>query len=219
MAGTYRVVAGSATSELEIKKSRFIGAAARAASDDEARAFIAERRRTDWAANHHCSAYIIGEHGPTQRSSDDGEPSGTAGIPILTVLQKRELTDTVVVVTRYFGGTLLGAGGLIRAYGHTASAALDAAGVVERQPRLIVGVTVPHDVAGRVEHGLHVSPFNLQGIDYTEQVQFRLQATSAELPEIEAWLAATTNGAARPVVLAETLVEVPVSAIGGTNDG
>ncbi|MGN6485681.1 MAG: IMPACT family protein, partial [Thermomicrobiales bacterium] len=108
----YRTIAHDGEHEIEIKRSRFIGSLARVTSEEEARAFIAARRKTHWEANHNCSAWIIGERGQLQRSNDDGEPSGTAGVPMLSVLQRNGLTDVVAVVTRYFGGTLLGAGGL-----------------------------------------------------------------------------------------------------------
>ncbi|MGI8483765.1 MAG: YigZ family protein, partial [Thermomicrobiales bacterium] len=126
----YRTVAGSGSHELEIKKSRFICTIARVATDEDARAFINGLKKQYWDANHNCSAYVIGDRGQAQQSSDDGEPTGTAGVPMLSVLQKQGLTDTVAVVTRYFGGTLLGAGGLIRAYGQSVSLALAEIGIV-----------------------------------------------------------------------------------------
>lgn len=126
-------IAASGSMEIEVKKSRFICTVGRAATDAEARAFIASVKKQYWDANHNCSAYVVGERRETQRSSDDGEPSGTAGVPMLDVLLKRELTDTVAVVTRYFGGTKLGAGGLIRAYGQAVSQTVDAVGTIQRK--------------------------------------------------------------------------------------
>src|SRR5688572_26715041 len=129
-----RTIAAPGVHEIAIKKSRFIATLTRAATEDEARAAIDEVRRRYWDAGHNCSAYRVGPGGQYQRTSDDGEPAGTAGSPMLSVLARRDLTDTVAVVTRYFGGVMLGAGGLIRAYGQAVSAAVDAIGVVERRP-------------------------------------------------------------------------------------
>lgn len=207
----YLVVAGPATSESEIKRSRFIGAVARITSDDEARAFIAERKREHWEANHNCWAYVVGEGGRIQRSSDDGEPAGSAGIPMLSVLQQRGLTDTVAVVTRYFGGTLLGVGGLIRAYGHATSATVDAAGIVERQPRLVVAITAAHDLAGRLEHALRGTSYALHDVEYADQVVLTLQITPEELAGLGEWVAETSNGRAGVAVLREDVVDVPVA--------
>ncbi len=103
--------------EIVIQKSRFIAHFARVETEEEAQDFIQEIKKQHWSATHNCSAYLIGEQDQIQKANDDGEPSGTAGVPMLEVLKKRELKDTVVVVTRYFGGIKLGAGGLIRAYG------------------------------------------------------------------------------------------------------
>lgn len=210
----YRLVAGPGASEIEIKKSRFLGAIERAATEDEARAFINGCRRLHPDANHHCSAYVIGERGRIQHSSDDGEPAGRAGVPMLSVLHKRGLTDTVAVVTRYFGGTLLGAGGLIRAYGHATTAAVEAAGIVERQPRLLVAIAAPHETAGRLEHALRASPFTLRDVSYADRAIFTLQTTGTELDSLRAWLAATTDGSLIPEVVRETFVDIPISTMG-----
>src|SRR3954453_14347581 len=121
-----RTIAASDANEIVIKKSRFICTLARVSTEDEARAAIEDVRKRYWDANHNCSAYRVGPGGQLQRTSDDGEPAGTAGAPMLAVLTRRDLTDTVAVVTRYFGGVLLGTGGLIRAYGQAVSAAVDA---------------------------------------------------------------------------------------------
>ena len=116
-----RLIAGPGEHELEIKKSRFICSIDRAESEAEARAFHERLKKKYWDANHNCLAYLIGERNEFQKANDDGEPSGTAGVPMLEVLKKRKLINTVAVVTRYFGGTKLGAGGLIRAYGQSVS--------------------------------------------------------------------------------------------------
>ncbi len=210
----YRTVAGSGSHELEIKKSRFICSIARATTDDEARSFINGLKKQYWDANHNCSAYVIGDRGQVQRSSDDGEPSGTAGVPMLGVLQKQVLTDTVAVVTRYFGGTLLGAGGLIRAYGQSVSMALAEVGIVEVQLRLIVAIEASYDDAGKLEHSLRTTDFILKDVGYANTVTFTLQTTTEELPLLQVWVAEATNGVCDVVEVGEEFVEVPVKSEG-----
>ncbi|GAB3206753.1 YigZ family protein [Marinactinospora thermotolerans] len=194
--------------ELDIRKSRFICALARVGDEDEARAFIAERRKLHWNANHNCTAYVIGPDGRIQRSSDDGEPSGTAGVPMLEVLRHRELTDTVAVVTRYFGGIKLGAGGLIRAYGNSVSAAVDALGVLERRTLLVVAVVADYLRAGRLESELRASRHTVLDVHYGTDVQIDVALPETELAEFEAWLAETSAGEALCEVQGTTVVEV-----------
>ncbi|MDT2726392.1 YigZ family protein [Lactococcus formosensis] len=119
------------TAEEEIKKSRFICHLKRVYTEEEARSFISEIKKEHHKANHNCSAFTLGDRQEIQRSSDDGEPSGTAGVPMLEILKKREITNVCAVVTRYFGGTKLGAGGLIRAYAGSVGHALDQVGLVK----------------------------------------------------------------------------------------
>lgn len=128
---SYKTVRASACDEFVEKRSRFIGYIAPVVSTEEALAFIAEIKSKHWDATHNVSAYILRE-GNLKRYSDDGEPQGTAGVPTLSVLEKAGLVDCAVVVTRYFGGTLLGAGGLVRAYSHGASIAVEAGGILTR---------------------------------------------------------------------------------------
>ncbi|PFG33165.1 IMPACT family protein [Sanguibacter antarcticus] len=147
-------VAGHAAFDLVVKRSRFVTSLTHVASMDEAEATIAEARRDRWDARHHCVALVVGPHAEIARSTDDGEPAGTAGMPMAEVLRRHELTDVVAVVARYFGGVLLGTGGLARAYGAAVEGAVSAAQVVRR--RLVDRVTVcsPHESAGRTEHFL-----------------------------------------------------------------
>ncbi len=128
---TYATVARAAEIETKVFGSRFIGRAWPVESEDAVAEILAERRRAEYTATHHCSAYRLGPDADVYRAHDDGEPSSTAGPPILRQIEARELTDTLVVVTRYYGGTKLGTGGLIRAYGEAAALALDAAGLRE----------------------------------------------------------------------------------------
>ena len=145
-------IAAPVDHELVIKKSRFLTHVAPVSSPEEADAVIAAARRRAWDARHHCSAQVTGLRGDRARSSDDGEPSGTAGMPMLEVLRRRELTDVVAVVTRYFGGVKLGAGGLVRAYSSAVSEALDHAALVDRMLLTEVTLAVPHAEAGRFDN-------------------------------------------------------------------
>lgn len=148
--------------DLEVKRSHFLSRAARADTEEEARAFVASVRAAHPTARHHCSAFIVSPEGclpdltarPLERSSDDGEPSGTAGQPMLEVLRGTGLGRTCVVVTRYFGGTLLGTGGLVRAYSEAAAMALEAAARVRLATRYLWQVPCPLDLAGRLEADL-----------------------------------------------------------------
>ncbi|WP_017541325.1 MULTISPECIES: YigZ family protein [Nocardiopsis] len=204
-----RTISRGGEHELDIKKSRFICAMARVGSEDEARAFIAERRKAHWSANHNCSAYVLGDDGGVQRSSDDGEPSGTAGVPMLEVLRHRGVTDTVAVVTRYFGGVKLGAGGLIRAYGGAVSAALDAFGLLERRTLLVVAVVADYLQAGRLESELRSSAYTVREVEYGADVRIDVALSEDELEGFRAWLAEATAGQAVCEVQGSTVVEVP----------
>lgn len=208
----YRMIAttGEHRAEIEVKRSRFIATVARVADEAAARAVIERLRAEHWQANHHCTAWRIGEDGRSQRTSDDGEPSGTAGIPMLEVLKRRDVTDVVAIVTRYFGGTLLGAGGLIRAYGQAVSAVLGEVGIVERQPLSVVAVRASHQDAGRLDNALRTTDYQLGDVSYADRVTFELYLSELELPAFTAWLAETTGGRSVPEVVGVRFVEVPM---------
>lgn len=170
------IVAGCDVSfELEVKRSRFIGVLRRTPDEPAARELLAELRRAHHSARHHCSAFVIGPSRDLQRTNDDGEPSGTAGTPMLQALLGHSLSssaavaplsDVAAVVVRYFGGTLLGAGGLVRAYSAAVSGALAEARFVRRERRTLRRLTLPHDQAGRVTHDLHAIGVVVQATDY-----------------------------------------------------
>ncbi|MHC9160533.1 YigZ family protein [Exiguobacterium profundum] len=184
----------SGTYEVVIQKSKFIAHFKRVETEEEAQAFIQSIKKEHWNATHNCSAYIIGERNEHQKANDDGEPSGTAGMPMLEVLRKRHLKDTVVVVTRYFGGIKLGGGGLIRAYGGTVSEGLDAIGIVERLPMQQLTLTVDYTWIGKVENELRQSSYLLDDIIYADLVTFHMSVPVAETEEALAWLTDMTNG-------------------------
>ncbi|GAA0505793.1 IMPACT family member YvyE [Saccharopolyspora subtropica] len=191
-----RTIKQSGEHELEVKKSRFLCALARVTNEDEAREFIQRRRRLHHDARHHCSAFVLGDNGEIQKSSDDGEPAGTAGIPMLEVLRRNEVTNVVTVVTRYFGGVLLGAGGLVRAYSGAVSAALEHVGLVERRPVRTVMTTVDYLLAGRLDNELRSAGYQVTDTEYAESVRFHVAVPDQEVAAFETWLAETTGGVA-----------------------
>ena len=150
MSKKYITVKKRAEDSFEEKKSEFIGYVKRVTTEEEAKEFVAEIKSMHKQARHNCYAYIVGENMGIQRYSDDGEPQGTAGIPILEVIKKQGITDCAIVVTRYFGGILLGAGGLTRAYIKGASIAIDAAGVVEKVHGARVSIEIEYDLYGKI---------------------------------------------------------------------
>lgn len=197
MAAPYQTIKHPVEHEIEVRRSRFICALAPAATEEAARAFVAERRRRYADATHNCTAYVVGER--VRRADDDGEPGGTVGTPMLEMLTRRGFADVVAVVTRYFGGVLLGAGGLARAYGGAVGETLDRAEVVEMVPAAVVTVSVGHAQAGRLESDLRASPYALRGVDYGSKVAFDVAVAEDRLPAFEEWIASLTAGRADTV--------------------
>ncbi|MEH6907838.1 YigZ family protein [Neobacillus drentensis] len=192
----YHTVKKTGEHEITIQKSRFIAHIKRTESEGEAQEFIQTLKKKYWDASHNCSAYLIGEHDQIQKANDDGEPSGTAGVPILEVLKKRKLKDTVVVVTRYFGGIKLGTGGLIRAYGKAASEGLDAVGIVERRLMRVCHVKVDYSWLGKIENELRSSIYILKGIQYQENVEIEVFVEENMQQVFTEWMIELTNGQA-----------------------
>jgi uncharacterized YigZ family protein len=193
----YYTVKGYGENEIVIEKSRFICYINRATTEEEAVQFIQQIKKKHWDATHNCSAYIIGEHDQIQKANDDGEPSGTAGIPMLEVLKKKGLKDTVAVVTRYFGGIKLGAGGLVRAYGKSVSEGLKAAGIVERRLARIMHVTIDYTWLGKVENELRSSDYTIKDAHYSENVELEIFVEEAEKQTFVDWITELTNGRAK----------------------
>ena len=192
----YVTVAREATAEIEVKRSRFLGHVVPVTTEDEARAVVEAARKEHWDARHHCSAFVLGPDGALQRSSDDGEPSGTAGAPMLEVLRGRGLTDVVAVVTRWFGGTLLGAGGLVRAYSDATRAALDAAGTRRRVLMSRFDLVADHADAARWEAELRARGVTVLGVDYAERATLHLAVLAGDEEALQAQVAALTAGTA-----------------------
>jgi len=171
MINHYYTVKDSGSFEITVQKSRFIGHIARVKNEEEAQQFIQKNKKQHYNATHNCSAYLIGDHDEIQKANDDGEPSGTAGVPMLEVLKKLSLTNTVVVVTRYFGGIKLGAGGLIRAYSSTTSETIKHIGMIQGQLMQGFSLIISYPLLGKLENYLRQSSHIIDNINYLENVE------------------------------------------------
>ncbi|PRO65676.1 YigZ family protein [Alkalicoccus urumqiensis] len=197
MLTTYETVQPYGEAEIVIQKSRFLAFVKRTETAEDAQAFIAEIKAAHPGANHNCSAYMIGEHDLIQKADDDGEPSGTAGVPMLEVLKKRGLKDTCVLVTRYFGGIKLGGGGLIRAYGSAVSAGLEETGLVRRDLSTVLSATFDYSMLGKVENEVRSSSsYPLKEIAYEENVRLTCWVPAGEEDTFEGWIQDLTSGRA-----------------------
>ncbi len=192
---SYLTLARDGTAEIEVKHSRFRCTLQRVEDEESARALVALLRRQHWDARHHCSAFVIGPDAGLQRSSDDGEPAGTAGGPMLEVLRGAGVSDVVAVVTRWFGGTLLGAGGLVRAYGDSVRAALAEAGTLRRSLVRELALDLAHADAGRIEGDLRARGVEVLDTAYDTGVRLLLGARPADVAALEAAVASLTSGA------------------------
>ncbi|MFU2194276.1 YigZ family protein [Streptococcus pluranimalium] len=206
----YKTITSNHTTEEEIKKSRFICHLKRVTSEEEARDFIAAIKKEHYRANHSCSAMIIGENSEVKRSSDDGEPSGTAGVPMLTVLEKQDLTNVVAVVTRYFGGIKLGAGGLIRAYTSSVAQALNEIGLVtvKEQVGLQVILTYPqYQTFANFLEQENLEEFNTQFLEY---VTSDIYTDEDRLSDLQSALTEFYQGKISFQKIDSKIVEVPI---------
>lgn len=190
----YDTVKGYAEQEIVITKSRFIAYVNRAETEEHAQKFLAQVRSQHPQASHHCMAYLIGENNDSQKASDDGEPNGTAGKPMLEVLKKKKLQDTVVIVVRYFGGTKLGAGGLIRAYGKATSEGIQAAGIVSRILHRKITAYIDYTWHGKVEHALRNENYRISDTDYTEKVGLSILVPVDQESMFSEWITNLTQG-------------------------
>ncbi len=199
MSDGYTTISAPVSAEFEIKRSRFICALAPARSEAEAREFIAQQVSLHPKARHHCTAFVLGPDASVQRSNDDGEPSGTAGRPMLDVLLQEELTDVVAVVIRYFGGVLLGASGLIRAYGNAVSEGVQAAAAVQYALRQEITVGLDYQHGPSFEAECHSSGgWTVVDTGYGERVTLTFAVPPEEVEQAEARLADLTSGEAEP---------------------
>lgn len=210
MKETYYTISQDGQNQIEIKKSKFICHLFRIDNEEQAREYINQIKKEHYKANHNCIAYLLGENFEIQRSSDDGEPSGTAGVPILEVLKKNELQNTLAIVTRYFGGIKLGAGGLIRAYSTSVSEALDKIGIVEGKLQQILAITISYPQLGKLQNYLENEQITIQEINYLEDITVKV---AIDIKEIEIFIASIIdlfNSQVTITPLEKAYVENPV---------
>ncbi|MCC3375562.1 YigZ family protein [Cohnella sp. REN36] len=196
MLAKYATVREYGQSEIVIKKSRFIGHARPVVSEEEAVAFVEEIKKRHWDATHNCSAYVVGERDEHQKALDDGEPSGTAGKPILEVIKHRGLKNVAVVVTRYFGGIMLGAGGLVRAYTDGAVAGIDAADPIVKVLHREIFVDVDYTWYGKLENELRGRSVRVGDVAFTDRVRALCLPEAGEAERFQAWITDLTQGQA-----------------------
>lgn len=192
----YLTIKKQSNDEFEEKKSRFIGYIKRVESEEEAKEFVQEIKSMHKMATHNCWAYVIGENLGVQRYSDDGEPQGTAGIPILEVIKKSGLTDCAIVVTRYFGGIMLGAGGLTRAYTKGASTAVKAGGIVEKVKGKPINIKINYDLIGKLQYICGENNWIIENTEYAEDVTITLILEVSEGIKAVEEITEATNGKA-----------------------
>ncbi|NLH45530.1 MAG: YigZ family protein [Acholeplasmataceae bacterium] len=199
--------------EIVIEKSRFICTLKKVATEEEAQDFIKETKKKYWDATHNCSAYIVGESGAAQRSNDDGEPSGTAGLPMLEVLRKNNLHNVAAVVTRYFGGVKLGAGGLVRAYTNSVAAAIEEAGIAEKVLFGYFYFIQDINSAGKVLNILYQQNlFTVSSVEYDIDAKIVLRMPMSLKTEADGWLTEALNTEVELIKEKEEYVEQPLTS-------
>lgn len=196
----YRTIYQGGTAEIVEKKSRFIATVIPAASEEEALEFIESIRKKYWNATHNCFAYVIVSRGELKRCSDDGEPSGTAGRPMLDVLEGEGICNAAVVVTRYFGGTLLGTGGLVRAYSAAVRAGLEASVIISKTPGVKLHIKTDYAGLGKIQYILGQRGLKILDSIYTDVVELDVLVPDQELNQVEEEIREGTNGQAEQEV-------------------
>jgi uncharacterized YigZ family protein len=196
---------------LEEKRSRFISRAKPVGSEQEAIGFIQSIKNSCWDATHNCYAYNVETDAVYQRYSDDGEPQGTAGLPILEVIRKRGLKNVVVVVTRYFGGILLGAGGLVRAYGKACAGSLDEGVEIFVKPCLELKIPIEYHLSGKLQNMLINEGFILADTGYTNEVTFTVYSPKEKKEYLEDRIREITGGILRLEVVGNKNVRLDKS--------
>lgn len=193
---SYQIAYKGGSDEIIEKKSRFIASIQPVEREEDAMAFINAVRKKYWDAKHHCFAFTIGRNHEMTRCSDDGEPSGTAGRPMLDVLLREDIHNVVAVVTRYFGGTLLGTGGLVRAYQKSLQAGLAASVLVEKQAGYLLEIETDYNGLGKIQYVLAQRKIPLQNTVYTEKVVLHAVVPAGQKEEVRKAVTEGTNGAA-----------------------
>ncbi|NLP16124.1 MAG: YigZ family protein [Clostridiales bacterium] len=200
---SYNTIYKGGIGEIIMKKSRFIAYVSPVETEDEAIAFIDGIRKKHWDATHNCYAYIIGNRNPIMRFSDDGEPSQTAGKPMLDVLTAKELCNLVVVVTRYFGGTLLGTGGLVKAYQSATIEGLNNSTIIKKEPGIIVKIVTDYNLIGKIQYFIGQENIPLISSDYTDTVTLSLVIPNDKFDSFNNKLADLSNGSLIPTKIKE----------------
>lgn len=176
------------------KKSTFITHLVRVTSEEEAREFIQKMKKKHYDATHVCSCYVVGDNNEITRANDDGEPSGTAGAPMLDVLVKNEIKNVCATVIRYFGGTKLGTGGLVRAYGGGVINALKNATLVERKDALEIRLELDYSLNGKIEYEIEKTNFIVNNLEYTDKIIYTIYVMEEDYDSFQSWIANLTNG-------------------------
>lgn len=192
-----KIVYKGGEGEIVEKKSRFIATVVPVESEDEALAFIAAMKKKYWNASHNCSAFVVGENYEIQRCSDDGEPQGTAGRPMLDVLLGEEIHNAAVVVTRYFGGTLLGTGGLVRAYSKSVQEGLRCSTVIEKKVGELMMIQTDYNGIGKIQYLLGQRGLTIVDSDYTDIVVIQTLVPQDQIHELKEAITEGTNGRAK----------------------
>ncbi len=194
MVERYREVYREGEGEIVEKKSRFIATVKTVRSEEEAAEFVEAMKKKYWDATHNCSAFVLGLNSEISRCSDDGEPSGTAGRPMLEVLLGERVRNVAVVVTRYFGGTLLGTGGLVRAYGKAVKAGLEQCEIIEKQYALKLHIETDYNGVGKIQYIIGKNAYSILSTEYTDLVTLEILIPSSDIGRAKAELTEATNG-------------------------
>lgn len=193
--------------EIEIKKSRFLCYLHKTFDEADAKAFILQVRKAHPNANHHCYAFLIGEHNEIQRSNDDGEPAGTAGVPMLECLSHRNMQDILAVTVRYFGGIKLGAGGLIRAYSKSVSEALQSAVITKKERMRLYKLYISYDYIGKLDYYFRSHQIEIIDKDFGEQLCYTFLSKTT----IDTDISELTNGSYLPEFQNECIIDVEMT--------
>lgn len=206
----YKTTAENGTASYEIQKSRFIAYTSHVETEAEARDFVTAIKKKHFDARHNCSAWVLGADSSQQKSNDDGEPGGTAGNPILEAIKQHGLTNVVVVVTRYFGGIKLGAGGLIRAYSHTASLGLEATPCLEVKPFCLMEAEMDYSLLGTVENWIRNEELRTRETVYLDKVTVRLLVEPADCEAISTELTNLTAAQCKITIHQPEYMSLPI---------
>lgn len=197
MIGKYKTILNEGTAEISEKKSRFIANVRPVKTEEEARTFIEEIKKKYWDARHNVFAYQIGERNEIQRFSDDGEPQGTAGMPVLTVLSGEDIKNCCIVVTRYFGGTLLGTGGLVRAYGKSAKEGVLNAGIAEITTFRKYSIVTEYATQGKIQYEIMQGEYIIKDTVFTDKVEFLVLVEEEKADKFESSIIDISAGKAK----------------------